>query len=36
MRAGLANKEPLRQEDWAENNIYEQRRKLNEGKPKFV
>ena len=36
MRAGLANKEPMRQEEWAEVNIYEQRRKLNEGKPKFI
>ncbi len=36
MRAGLANKEPLRQEEWAEKNIYEQRNKLNEGKPKFI
>ncbi len=36
MRAGLANKEPLRQKEWEENNLYEQRRKLNEGKPKFI
>lgn len=36
MRAGLANKEPQRQADWKENNLYEQRQKLNEGKPKFV
>ena len=36
MRAGLANKEPMRQEEWEQQNIYEQRRKLNEGKPKFI
>ncbi len=36
MRAGLANKEPLRQKEWEEKNVYEQRQELNEGKPKFV
>ena len=36
MRAGLANKEPKRQEEWKEQDIYGQRRKLNEGKPKFI
>jgi len=36
MRAGLANKEPKRQEEWEEQNIYEKRRELNEGKPKFI
>ena len=36
MRAGLSKNEPKRQEEWEEQNIYEKRRELNEGKPKFV
>ncbi len=36
MRAGLANKEPKRQEEWEEQNVYEKRQKLNEGKPKYI
>lgn len=36
MRAGLANKEPGRLKEWEDKNLYEQRRELNEGKPKFV
>ena len=36
MRAGLANKEPKRQEEWEEQGLYEKRQELNEGKPKYI
>jgi len=36
MRAGLANKEPKRQKEWEEEGLYEKRRQLNEGKPKYI
>jgi len=36
MRASLSNKEPERQQEWEEENVYEKRQALNEGKPKFV
>lgn len=36
MRAGLANKEPKRQEEWVEQDVAGKRRALNEGKPKFI
>ena len=36
MRAGLANKEPKRQKEWEEVGLYEKRRQLNEGKPKYI
>ncbi|WP_081038306.1 isoleucine--tRNA ligase, partial [Latilactobacillus curvatus] len=36
MRAGLPNREIDWQKGWADNNLYQQRQKLNEGKPSFV
>ncbi|MCI1986012.1 MAG: isoleucine--tRNA ligase [Lactobacillus sp.] len=36
MRAGLPNKEPKLQAAWYENHVYEERQKLNAGKPTFV
>lgn len=36
MRAGLPNKEPDRQVEWTENNLYERRQELNKGKKSFV
>jgi isoleucyl-tRNA synthetase len=36
MRASLSKKEPERQKEWEEQNVYEKRQELNEGKPKFV
>lgn len=36
MRAGLANKEPLRLKEWEEEELYKKRQELNEGKEKFV
>ncbi|MFD1671144.1 isoleucine--tRNA ligase [Agrilactobacillus yilanensis] len=36
MRGNLPNKEPERQAIWKENKLYEQRQKLNEGKPTFI
>ncbi|WOO87237.1 isoleucine--tRNA ligase [Mollicutes bacterium LVI A0039] len=36
MKANLSNREPQMQKDWLENDIYNRRRKLNEGKPLFV
>ncbi|MCL2676434.1 MAG: isoleucine--tRNA ligase [Streptococcaceae bacterium] len=36
MRAGLPNKESGWQSGWADNNLYEKRQKLNEGKPSFM
>jgi isoleucyl-tRNA synthetase len=36
MRAGLPNREPKWQADWEENHVYQQRQKLNEGKPSFI
>src|SRR5690625_4989583 len=36
MRAGLANKEPKRQEEWEKQGLYEKRQELNEGKPKYI
>ena len=36
MRAGLPNREPKWQEAWEENHVYQQRQKLNEGKPSFI
>lgn len=36
MRGNLPNKEPERQAVWAENKLYEQRQKMNEGKPTFI
>ncbi|MCD2255304.1 isoleucine--tRNA ligase [Lactobacillus sp. CC-MHH1034] len=36
MRGNLPNKEPERQKAWYENEVYEQRQKLNEGKPTFI
>lgn len=36
MRANLANKEPERQKEWQEQNLYQKRLELNEGKPKFI
>lgn len=36
MRAGLPNKEPDRQAEWEENNIYANRQELNQNKPTFV
>ncbi|ATG97479.1 isoleucine--tRNA ligase [Mesoplasma lactucae] len=36
MRAGLGTKEPEIEADWAKNHIYEEKLKLNEGKPLFV
>ncbi|WP_390408319.1 isoleucine--tRNA ligase [Lacticaseibacillus jixiensis] len=36
MRAGLPNKEPKLLDAWYENHVYEERQKLNEGKPTFV
>ncbi|MGT2887021.1 isoleucine--tRNA ligase [Streptococcus didelphis] len=35
MRAGLPNKEPKWQEAWSQENIYQKRQELNEGKPAF-
>lgn len=36
MRAGLPTREPEWQKSWEENHVYEQRLKLNEGKPSFI
>ncbi|EGO8845599.1 isoleucine--tRNA ligase [Enterococcus faecalis] len=36
MRGNLANREAEWQKDWEEKGLYEQRQKLNEGKPTFV
>ena len=36
MRGNLPVKELERQNIWAENKVYEQRQKLNEGKPTYV
>lgn len=36
MRGGLPTREPEWQQNWRENHVYEQRQKLNEGKPTFV
>lgn len=36
MRAGLPNREPEWQQDWEENQLYQQRLKLNEGHEKFI
>lgn len=36
MRAGLPNKEPNWQKDWADATLYEKRQELNEGKPSFM
>ncbi|MFD1432544.1 isoleucine--tRNA ligase [Lacticaseibacillus yichunensis] len=36
MRAGLPTKEPVMQQGWEENGLYQQRQKLNEGKPTFI
>ena len=36
MRAGLPNREPEWLKDWETNKLYEQRLKLNEGKPTFI
>ncbi len=36
MKANLSNREPQMQASWIENEVYENRRKLNEGKPLFV
>ncbi len=36
MRGNLPVKEVERQDVWAENKVYEQRQKLNEGKPSFI
>ena len=36
MRAGLPNKEPGRQEEWEEADIYNKRQELNKDKPSFV
>lgn len=36
MRAGLPTREPVWQAAWEENKLYQQRQKLNEGKPSFI
>lgn len=36
MKANLSNREPQMQKEWIENDIYNRRRKLNEGKPLFI
>ncbi len=36
MKANLSNREPQMQQAWIENDIYNRRRELNEGKPLFV
>ncbi len=36
MKANLSNREPQMQKTWIENEIYNKRRQLNEGKPLFV
>jgi len=36
MRGNLPVREVERQNEWEENKVYEQRQKLNEGKPSFV
>lgn len=36
MKANLSNREPQMQKAWIENDIYNRRRQLNEGKPLFV
>lgn len=36
MRAGLANNEPKSLEKWEKDDVYGQRQKRNEGKPKFI
>ncbi len=36
MRGSLPKREPMWQADWEENHVYEQRQKLNEGKPTFI
>src|SRR5699024_5581982 len=36
MRGNLPNKEPLRREEWEENNLYEKSLKRTEGRPLFI
>ncbi|MCO7174632.1 isoleucine--tRNA ligase [Sporolactobacillus kofuensis] len=36
MRGGLPTKEPLMQKQWADDHVYEQSLKVNEGKPTFI
>lgn len=36
MRAGLPKKEPVRQKEWEENNLFEKRLELNKNKPSFI
>jgi isoleucyl-tRNA synthetase len=36
MRGNLPNREPDFQKDWEENHVYQQRQKLNQGRPAFV
>jgi len=36
MRAGLPNKEPMRQKEWEEADVYNKRQELNKDKPSFV
>lgn len=36
MRAGLPNKEPMRQQEWEEADLYNKRQELNKDKPSFV
>ena len=36
MRGNLTVREVERKNEWEENKVYEQRQKLNEGKPSFV
>lgn len=36
MRGNLPKREPEFQKDWEENHVYEQRQKLNQGRPAFV
>lgn len=36
MKANLSNREPQMQKSWIDNDIYNRRRKLNEGKPQFI
>lgn len=36
MKANLSNREPQMQQKWIENDVYNRRRKLNEGKPQYI
>ena len=36
MRAGLPKKEPKMLQDWADNHVYEQMIRNNEGKPRYI